>query len=257
MPFSINIFDVVDIFLVAFLLYQFYRLIRGTPAMSIFIAVFIIYLFWLLVKVLNLELMSSLLGQVIGVGLLALIVVFQQEIRRFLIATGNRYITNDFFRRLNILSYKNGKNDNPRNTEEIIRAAESLSGKKTGALIVIGRSGSLEPWSEGGEKINAVISSPLIETIFYRNTPLHDGAILIQNGRILSARCPLPITDQTNISPAYGMRHRAAIGMSESTDALVIVVSEETGEISVADSGVLYSNITTGELRRRLAGEKI
>jgi len=257
MPFSITIFDVVDIFLVAFLLYQLYRIIRGTPAMSIFVAVFIFYLFWLLVKVLNLELMSTLLGQVIGVGLIALIVVFQQEIRRFLIATGNRYVKNEFLRKLNILSFNNGSKDNPRNAEEIIRAVEAMSVKKTGALIVIGRTSSLDPWSEGGEKINAVISSVLIETIFYKNTPLHDGAILIHNGRILSARCPLPITDQTNISPAYGMRHRAAIGMSESSDALVIVVSEETGEISVADNGVLYSNISTGELRRRLAREKI
>jgi len=257
MPFRINIFDVIDVFLVAFMLYQFYRIIRGTPAMSIFVTVFLIYLFWLLVKALNLDLMSTLLGQVIGVGLIVLIVVFQQEIRRFLIVTGNRYVSNKFIRNLNFFSDKNNKQVNPRNIEEIIRAVEAMSRTKTGALIVIGRKSSLEPWSEGGEKINSYISSSLIETIFYKNTPLHDGAILIQNGRLIAARCPLPISDQTNIPSGYGMRHRAATGMSESTDALVIVVSEETGEISLADNGILTANITSGELRKRLAGEKI
>lgn len=257
MPFHITIYDVIDIFLVAFLLYQLYRLIKGTPALSIFIAIFLIYIFWLLVKILNLKLMSTLLGQVIGVGVIALIIVFQQEIRRFLIVIGSRYISNDKLLGLRRIYPENIKQQRHRNTEEVIRAVESMSSKKTGALIVIGRSGLLEPYSEGGEKLNADISASLLETIFTRNTPLHDGAVLIENGKIIAARCPLPITEQLNIGDEYGMRHRAALGMTEHIDALVIVVSEETGRISIADRGVIRSGISIRELRQILASEKI
>jgi len=257
MPFHITILDVIDIFLVAFLLYQLYRLIKGTPALSIFIAIFLIYIFWLLVRILNLKLMSTLLGQVIGVGVIALIIVFQQEIRKFLIVIGSRYVNNDRFLGLRKMFPENIKQKRQRNTEEIIRAVESMSSKKTGALIVIGRSGLLEQYSEGGEKLNANISASLLETIFTRNTPLHDGAVLIENGKIIAARCPLPITEQLNIADEYGMRHRAALGMTEHIDALVIVVSEETGKVSIADRGVIRSGISIKELRQILANEKI
>jgi len=257
MPFHITIYDIIDIFLVAFLLYQLYRLIKGTPALSIFIAIFLIYIFWLLVKVLNLELMSTLLGQVIGVGVIALIIVFQQEIRKFLIVIGNRYVYSNRLLGLRKIFPENIEQKRHRNTEEIIRAVESMSSKKTGALIVIARSGLLEPYSEGGEKLNANISAGLLETIFTRNTPLHDGAVLIENGKIIAARCPLPITERLDIADEYGMRHRAALGMTEHIDALVIVVSEETGKISIADRGVIRSGISVKELRQILANEKI
>ncbi len=257
MPFHITIFDIIDIFLVAFLLYQLYRLIRGTPAFSIFIAVFLIYLFWLLVKILNLELTGTLLGQVIGVGAIALIIVFQQEIRKFLIVLGSRYISRYNFPGLRRFFPENAVKKNLRNNEEIVRAVEVLSQKKTGALIVIGRTGLLEPYSEGGERLDARISAELIETIFTKNTPLHDGAVIIENGKILAARCPLPITENINIQDFHGMRHRAALGMTEQTDAIVIVVSEETGRISVADSGTIKTNLKVNELRKILSEEKI
>lgn len=257
MPFYITIYDVIDIFLVAFLLYQLYRLIKGTPALSIFVAIFLIYLFWLLVKVLKLELVSTLLGQVIGVGVIALIIVFQQEIRKFLIVMGSRYVYNNKLLGLKKIFPENMVQKGHKNTEEIIRAVEYLSYNKIGALIVIGRSGLLEPYSEGGEKLSAVINASLLETIFTKNTPLHDGAVLIENGKIIAARCPLPITEQVNLPEEFGMRHRAALGMSEHTDALVIVVSEETGKISVADSGVIRSNISIKDLRQILANERI
>ncbi len=257
MPFKITFLDIVDIFLVAILFYQLYQLIRGTPALSIFITIFFIYIFWLLVKALNLELMSTLLGQVIGVGVIALIIVFQQEIRRFLLITGNKYIYSRHLPGLKYLFERNSQKGSPHNIEEIVRAVDSLARKKTGALIVIGRTGTLEPWSEGGKKLNSQISSELLETIFSKNTPLHDGAVLIEHGQIIAARCPLPITEQTNISSDYGMRHRAALGISEKTDALVVVVSEETGQISLAESGFLKTNITPNELRKALSGEKV
>lgn len=257
MPFHITILDIIDIFLVALILFQIFRLIRGTAAFSIFIAIFFIYLFWLLVKALNMELISALLGQVIGVGVLALIIVFQQEVRRFLLIIGNRYITGHSFSFRRFLSSVKEETGSPKEAEEIVRACEAMALKRSGALIVIGRRSSLDLFSEGGELVKARISAELIETIFFKNTPLHDGAVLIEGGVILAARCPLPITEQVILPTHYGMRHRAAIGMSEQTDALVVVVSEESGFISVVDAGLIRENITPNELRNILLMEKV
>lgn len=253
----VTILDIIDITLVALIFFQLYKIIKGTAAFSIFIAVFLIYLFWLIVKALNMQLVSSLLGQVIGVGVIALIIVFQQEVRRFLLVIGNRYIKNSRFS-LRWLSKSVGEEPGgPKMAEEIVRAAESMSAKKIGALIVIGRQSRMDLYSDGGKIIKAQVSSELLETIFFKNTPLHDGAVLIEESLILAARCPLPVTDQINLSTRLGMRHRAAIGMSEHSDALIVVVSEETGYISVADSGELRENLTPNELRNILLMEKV
>ncbi|MGI6340087.1 MAG: diadenylate cyclase CdaA [Bacteroidales bacterium] len=254
---NLSFLDVVDIVLVAIILFQLYRLIRGTAALSIFLGIFFIYLFWLVVKALNMELMGALLGQVIGVGVIALIIVFQQEVRRFLLVIGNRYINRRKFNFRKIFSSVDEEQGSLREAEEIVRAAESMASKKTGALIVIGRKSSLDIYSEGGEKIDALISAELLKSIFFKNSPLHDGAVLIEDGRIFAARCPLPITDNVNLPAKFGMRHRAAIGISEHTDALVVVVSEETGTISIAEAGEAKVNITPNELREVLLQEKI
>jgi diadenylate cyclase len=203
------------------------------------------------------ELMGALLGQVIGVGVIALIIVFQQEIRRFLIVVGNRYIERSWFSFDRFFPSANDKVESPRKAEEIVRAAEAMASKKTGGLIVIGRTSRLDVYSEAGEVLRAFISAELIETIFFKNSPLHDGAILVEDGLILAARCPLPVTDQLNIPNHFGMRHRAAIGITESTDAIVVVISEESGRISVADTGKVHENITPAELRKILLKEKI
>lgn len=253
----ITILDVIDILLVAFILYQIYRIIRGTAAFSISIIVFFIYVFWLIVKALNMQLVSSLLGQVIGVGVIALIIVFQQEIKRFLLVMSNRYIKNNKLSIRKLFSSVDEDPGGPTMAEEIVRAADSMSSKKIGALIVIGRQTRLDLYTEGGEMIKARISAELIETIFFKNTPLHDGALLIEGGQILAARCPLPVTDQITIPAHFGMRHRAAIGMSEHTDSLVIVVSEETGKISVVDAGQIRQGLTPNELRNILLMEKV
>jgi diadenylate cyclase len=257
MPFHITILDIIDIFLVAIIFFQIYRIIRGTAAFSIFIAIFFIYLFWLLVRALNMELISALLGQVIGVGVLALIIVFQQEVRRFLLLIGNRYITGRQFSISRFFFSVRREAGGPNEAEEIVRACENMSLKKTGALIVISRKSSLDLFTDGGEILKAQISAELLETIFFKNTPLHDGAVLIEGGVILAARCPLPITEQVTLPVHYGMRHRAAIGMSERSDALVVVVSEESGFISVVDSGNIRENVTPKELRNILLMEKI
>jgi diadenylate cyclase len=253
----ITILDVVDILLVAFILFQLYRIIKGTAAFSISIAVFFIYVFWLIVKALNMQLVSSLLGQVIGVGVIALIIVFQQELRRFLLLMSNRYIKNNRFSFRRLFSTVRDEPGGPTIAEEIVRAAESMSAKKIGALIVIGRQSRLDLYTQGGELLKARISAELLETIFFKNTPLHDGAVLIEDGQILAARCPLPVTEQITLPAHFGMRHRAAIGMSEHTDALVIVVSEETGRISVVDAGEIRQKLKPNELRNILLMEKV
>jgi len=234
---KLTLFDLIDIFLVAIILFQIYRLIRGTAALSISVAVLFIYLFWLVVKAMNMELVETLLGQVIGVGVIALIIVFQQEIRRFLLVIGNRYIARSRFSITRLVEPDKQGSSIAREAEEIVRAAESMSAGKTGALIVIGRTSRLDMYAEGGEIIKARISADLLKTIFFKNSPLHDGAVLIEDGVIFAARCPLPITDHPSLPGHFGMRHRAAIGVSEHVDALVIVISEETGHISVADGG--------------------
>lgn len=253
----VTVLDVIDIVLVALILFQLYRIIKGTSAFSIFIVVFLLYLFWLIVKALNMQLVSSLLGQVMGVGVIALIVVFQQEVRRFLLVIGNRYIQNTRFSLRKLFFSEVEEPGGIGITEKIVKAAESMAQKKIGALIVIGRQSRLGIYADTGETIKAQISAELLETIFFKNTPLHDGAVIIEDNLIISARCPLPVTDQLVLSPHLGMRHRAAIGMSEQTDALVVVISEETGRISVADSGELRENLKVQELRNILLMEKV
>lgn len=254
---NFSVLDLIDIILVAVILFQLYKLIRGTAALSISIGIFLIYLFWLIVKALNMELIGALMGQVIGVGVIALLIVFQQEVRRFLLAIGNRYLKSSRFSFTRIFTTADEKEGSPKEAEEIVRAAESMASKKTGALIVIARKTSLDIYSEGGEHLDALISAELLETIFFKNSPLHDGAVLIEDGRIYAARCPLPITDQPSLPPHFGMRHRAAIGISEHTDALVIVVSEESGLITVAENGLARQGISVNELRQILLKEKI
>lgn len=257
MPLQISIIDIVDILLVSVILFQIYRVIRGTAAFAIFITIFLIYLTWLLVRAMNMELTGALLGQVVGLGVLALVIVFQQEVRRFLLVIGNRFIMRRGFNFRALFSGVGDESDSTREAEEIVRACEAMSLNHTGALIVIGRKSSLVIYSEGGELIKARVSSELLETIFFKNTPLHDGAVLIEGGVILAARCPLPTTDQVTLPARYGMRHRAAIGMSERSDAIIIVVSEESGHISVFKTGTIRENITSNELRNILLMEKI
>lgn len=257
MPLHISILDIIDIILVAVIIFQIYKIIRGTAAFSIFLGISFIYLFWLVVKALNMELISGLLGQVIGVGVIALIIVFQQEVRMFLLVLGNRYITNSRFSFDRLFSSVSKKHGSPEEAEEIVKACKAFVSNKTGALIVIGRKSSLDIFSEGGEILKARISSELLETIFCINTPLHDGAVLIERGIILAARCPLPITEQVSLPPRFGMRHRAAVGMSEHSDALIIIVSEERGFISVVETGQVRENITPDELKDILLEEKI
>lgn len=249
---TIRFLDVLDILMVAFLLYQMYRLIKGTVAFSIFIGVFFVYVGWLLVKALNMELLGTLMGQFIGVGVLALIVVFQPEIRRFLLYIGTNYQISKSFGLEKIFHAENLKPAGNQQIKEIVRACDNLARSKTGALIVIPNKSELKEITRSGERINARISSALIETIFFKNTPLHDGALVIVGSRLGAARCILPITERQDIDPNLGLRHRAALGVSEATDSIAIIVSEEKGTISLAVKGELLHKISLVQLTTEL-----
>lgn len=249
---TIRVLDIIDILLVAVLLYQMYRIIKGTAAFSIFIGLFLVYLCWLIVKALNLELLGTLMGQFIGVGVLALLVVFHPEIRRFLLLIGTNYQLSRGFGLDKLFASEKMKTASSEQVKEIIRACDTMARSKTGALIVIPLKSELKDIVRSGEKLNARISAALLETIFFKNTPLHDGAVVIVGNKIVAARCILPITERHDIDPEMGLRHRAAIGISEISDAIAIVVSEETGNISLAAKGEIIYRISLVQLATEL-----
>jgi uncharacterized protein (TIGR00159 family) len=251
---QIRVLDVIDILLVAFLMYQLYMLVRGTVAINIIIGVLAIYLIWGITKILNMEMLSTIIGQVIGVGVIALIIVFQQEIRRFLIIIGTRYINRNRLRFESLFKMEFDARPALR-IKSIVKAVIFLSNEKTGALIAIKRKSNLDIYGKAGDVLEAMTSSRLIISIFNKYSPLHDGAIIIDREKVVAARVVLPVTDDPNLPPEYGLRHRAAIGLSELTDTLVIVVSEETGQISLAEDGKLEKGITSKELMERLEKE--
>jgi diadenylate cyclase len=244
---QIRIIDIIDILLVAFLMYQVYLLIRGTVAFNIFVAVISFWLLYVIVKMLKMKLLSTILGAVIGGGAIALIILFQQEIRRFLIFFGSKYFQEGKLSLQNLLNRNDSIGEKVK-IASIHKASLNLANSYTGALIVITRKSSLDIYSETGDTLKARTSSRLLESIFMKNGPLHDGAVIIENDLVIAARCVLPFTSKTELPPLYGMRHRAGLGISENTDAFVIIISEERGEISIAEHGELISGVGEQEL---------
>ena len=248
---EIGIVDVIDIFVVALIMYQIYRLTRGTNAISIIFGVILLYLLWVVVQAMNMELLSTILGQIIGVGVIALIVVFQQEIRRFLILLGSRYSRGKgsmFSRMLNTKKYKNRRLGW---IDSMVAACEKMASENTGALIVIMRHVQLTPIIESGVIIDANISDPLLRNIFFKNAPLHDGAVVIVDDRIKAAKCILPSTEKQRTFN-FGTRHMAALGVTEISDAVVVVVSEERGIMSIAQKGHIRQDVTPAQLKTAL-----
>lgn len=237
-----SVSDILDIVLVALILYTTYRWIRGSSALNIFIAIILLLIVRILAVALNMKMISALLGTVIDVGVVAIIVIFQPEIRRFLSNLGRRagktLDKNSILGRIFHTS-ANKQSVSNNSASEIARACEVMSKQKCGALILIMRRDRLAGVVETGDVIDARISRRLIQNIFFKNSPLHDGAMVIGDDRIIAARCTLPITERKDIPPKYGMRHKAAIGISEQCDVDVIVVSEETGGISFVRGGEL------------------
>lgn len=248
--------DLIDILLVAIIMFQLYKLVKGTVAIRIFLGILAIYLFWKIVEALQMELLSEILGQFIGVGVLALIIVFQQEIRRFLLLIGN----NSFFsgkRRSKWLKLLNPSETGKEklNINQIIVAAKRLSSTKTGALIILDLKTELKYYSNTGEKLNSVLSSALLESIFFKNSPLHDGGVIIENNIIAAARCILPVSENQEFPDHFGLRHRAAAGITETSRSFAIIISEETGKISIAKEGRINYNISIEELSQQLIFE--
>lgn len=248
---EIRLIDIVDIVLVAYLMYKLYKLIKGTVALNIFMGIFAFIVFWLMIKSLNMQLTSTILDTFVNVGVIALIVVFQQEIRRFLMMIGNRYNISNRFSFEKIFESKS-PGMMSFYVSPLIRACEDFSKSRTGALIVITKKSELVDFVQTGELINGVISKQLLKSIFFNNSPLHDGAVIISQSKIKAAGCILPVSQNMDLPKHLGLRHRAAMGITESTDAVSIVVSEETGRISFFRNGKGQYNLTSDELEKRL-----
>ena len=247
----IGLWDIIDILLVAFLIFEMFFFMRKTVGIRILVGFVLIYFLWWVVKSLHMMLLSQVLGAFMGVGVIALIIVFQPEIRQLLLMLGNVKMFErvekgkwSFFR-LGLV------NDNL-NIDAIVMACQKMSSDKTGALIAIARYNELEKEMQTGVVVDAAVSEQLIENIFFKNSPLHDGAMVISRNRIAVAKAILPVSSNNKIPVHFGLRHRSAFGLSENSDAIVIVVSEETGKISVFHKTEILPDLSSVELNEYL-----
>lgn len=250
---TLTLLDIIDISLVAILLYQIYKLVKGSLAVNILLGLISIYLLWLVVDAIELRLLSKILGQFIGVGVISLIILFQPEIRRFLLMIGkNTTFSNYGWLRRFFFKGVDKDAEDVVYIRETLEAAETLAATMTGALIVFARTSELQFFANSGTPLDARVSSRLLESIFQKSSPLHDGAVIIANKRIKAASCVLPVTENQDLPEELGLRHRSGIGISEHSDAIVLIVSEETGSISIAINGQLEQNLTRDKIYRKL-----
>lgn len=250
MFFNITIMDIVDVVLVALLLYYFYKLMKESGSQNVFVGILLFIFSWVFVsKLLQMRLLGSIFDQLMNVGTLALVIIFHDEIRNFLRSLGSRgqfrFLTKFFSRD------KDSVGDSV--VMPIVLACNNMAQQKVGALIVVQRGDSLEDIISTGEVLNADVSQRLIEAVFFKNAPLHDGAMVVKDGRIVAAQCILPVSHNLNIPRKLGLRHRSAMGISEVTDAIAIVVSEETGSISAAVNGKILQNLDARKLEALLS----
>jgi diadenylate cyclase len=243
--------DALDILLVALLIYYIYKLLKGTVAINIFLGIAFIFLIWKITQILKMEMLSNILGYLLSGGVIALIIVFQQEIRKFLLMIGTTNVTSrtQFLKQLKFLK---SEITLATDSDTLLNACKKMSKTKTGALIVIERTNSLDFLIKTGDSMNAEINEVLLESIFYKNSPLHDGATIIRDNFVVATRVILPISDSINIPSRFGLRHRAAFGVSEKTDAVCLLVSEETGEISYIKDGSFELYADYNELVEKL-----
>ncbi len=249
---SIKLKDIIDIFLVAVILYQIYTLMKGSRAMNIFFGVLIFIFAYILTLIFEMDLLGLILSKVMSVGIILLVIIFQDEIRRFFFQLGTRRKWG-FMKRIESFWKDNDISLSEISSMQIVNACQKMAKNKVGALIILQQSARLDDFIDSGEEINAKISTMLIENIFFKNSPLHDGAMIISNNRICAAGCILPVSHDMNIPKYLGLRHRSAMGISEKTDAIAIIVSEETGLISVAKNGQFKLNISPEELETILS----
>lgn len=242
--FDIRIIDIIDIVLVAFLLYYLYNLVKETVAIKILVGLIIVYAIYVVTQLLEMELLSKIIGGFLGVGMFALVVVFQPEIRKFLLMLGS---TNLSVRRLILrrLQFTNSDEGPKTDVDSLLNACKRMASTKTGALIIIQRNNRLDFVKDTGDTMDIELNQPIIESIFYKNSPLHDGAVIIEENKITATRAILPVSNDRRIPSRFGLRHRAAIGITEKTDAVALIVSEENGQISYVKEGefVLFNDI--------------
>ena len=231
-----TVVDIIDVILVALLLYYVYKLVKGTVAINIFIGIVIIYFIYLITETLQMKMLSKILGGFMSVGLIALIVVFQQEIRKFLLMVGSTNFSKrgKFFKQLKFLKTEV---ETETDITAIVNACNKMGSSRTGALIVFEHNNNLDFLTTTGDEMNIKVTQPIIESIFFKNSPLHDGAIIIENNIVKATRVILPVNNEKTLPQRFGLRHRAAVGITEKTDALALVVSEETGQISYFKDG--------------------
>ena len=239
-----KITDAIDIVLVALLLFYIYKLVKGTVAINIFIGIVMVWGLWKLTELLEIKMISSIIGGFMNIGLIALIIVFQQEIRKFLLMLGSTNLAKkrSFVKHFKFLNQDLQVLDT--DVAAVVAALYKMEQTKTGALLIIEKNNSLDFVRQSGDRMNIELSQPISESIFYKNSPLHDGAAIIENNFIVATRVILPVSEERSIPLRFGLRHRAAVGITEKTDALALVVSEETGAISYIKNGefVLFKN---------------
>ncbi|MCM1531369.1 MAG: diadenylate cyclase CdaA [Bacteroides sp.] len=250
---NLDFIQIIDLTIVGFLVYQFYKIVKGTSALNVVLSIIGIYIFWKIAQQFELSLTTEILDRVISMGFLALVIVFQPEIRRalFMLSTPGAIEQRRkwwLFGKINTRRIRRRE----LSITPIVQACMHMSQEKTGALIILTQLNRLPGTVATGEKVDALISSALIENIFFKNSPLHDGALIIERNKLIAARCILPVTTNKNVSASLGLRHRSAIGITEQSDALAIVVSEETGSISFCLFGNVTYNVSPTQLRAKI-----
>lgn len=250
----VRIWDVLDILIVGYLMYQMYRLLRGNIAFNIFIGLVMIYVVWWLVNQLDMDLLSAVLGQFVSVGVIIIIIIFQPEVRRFLLFLGNTTLRqrSNFLGRIIDRNFESSE-QREKHVQALKNAMVRMSRRKTGALIVLADDTNLDGLISAGVPMDASISEQLIESIFNKASPLHDGAVIVENGKIRTASAILPVSENPNLPKSAGLRHRAAVGITEKAQVASFVVSEENGNISYAVDGRLRRKITEEELENFLS----
>ena len=247
---GIDIIDVLEIIIIAFIVYNVVKWVRTTRAWMPVKGLMILLVFWILASILKMDVILWILNNTIGVGITAIIIVFQPEIRRALEQLGQQSFTSS----IRLFAENKEKEDrfSEKTIEELVKATFLLARHKTGALIVMEQEVSLGEYEETGIAVDAIVTNQLLINIFEHNTPLHDGAVIVRGNRIVAATCYLPVSKNMNLSKELGTRHRAAVGISEVTDSFTIIVSEQTGKVSIARNGNLISNIDADYLRVKL-----
>ncbi len=248
--FSFGILDILDVLIASYLVYLIYKLLRGGIAFNIFIGIAMLYVIWWLVRWLEMPLLTTILGTFMSVGVLIIVIIFQPEIRRFLLYVGNTTMKsqNSFIQRFFPRERKLLEEAEPV-IDSIVNALMRMSKTKTGALIVLSADGTVGLFDNSGVRVDAAVSEPLLESIFQKDSPLHDGAVIIAQDRIHTASAVMPVSENNELSKKYGLRHRAAVGVSESNKVIALIVSEETGDISYAHEGKLKKIGSRPELK--------